>query len=91
MPPHPRNRLLLYISIRESCGRDKIVPSGSLGGNKNEFSVIACSQAKDVGYTVFDVWEKLISNNKEKPFMTWCVVMYTVALIVSVEYRIKSP
>ena len=40
------------------------MPSGSLGGNKNEFrSVIACSQAKEVGYTVFDAQEKLIRSN----------------------------
>ena len=39
------------------------MPSGSLGGNKNEFSVIARSQAKEVGYTVFDAQEKLIGNN----------------------------
>lgn len=42
------------------------MPSGSLGGNKNEFSVTACSQAKEVGYTAFDAQEKLIRSNKRE-------------------------
>ena len=29
----------------------------------NSEHVIACSQAKEVGYTVFDAQEKLIGNN----------------------------
>lgn len=31
-----------------------ITPSGSLGGNKIKFCVIACSLVKDVGYADFD-------------------------------------
>ena len=61
---HPQEivRLPLHVSITgcdsnpitESCCRDEIMLSGSLGRTKNEFSVIACSQTKDVVYTDFD-------------------------------------
>ena len=42
------------------------MPSGSLGGNKNEFSVIDSTHAKDAGYTIFDAYEKLIQINPKR-------------------------
>ena len=58
-----------YYNLRFNTNQESVIimlnipRSWSLGGNKNEFSVIACSRVKEAGYTVFYAQEKLIGNN----------------------------